>query len=138
MAHFINSVTSQVIRLSNIDADHSVINSDIALFYENTTSNADFLSSGMLREAFYKALEKFPIYLGYFRQRADGGLAIAIDKDDLNMPNYLESTSDILFSDIKSSNYNPRTWPAGLMTTSVTALPDQETGQIKMLHVHIV
>ncbi|ORX73356.1 hypothetical protein DL89DRAFT_265438 [Linderina pennispora] len=54
------------------------------------------------------------------------------------MPNYLESTSDILFSDIKSSSYSPRTWPAGLMTTSMTALPDQETGQIKMLHVHIV
>ncbi|ORX63612.1 hypothetical protein DL89DRAFT_74365 [Linderina pennispora] len=111
---------------------------DIVLFYENTGSDPDFLSSGMLREAFYKALEKFPIYLGYFRQRTDGGLAIVIDKDDLNMPNYLESTSDILFSDIKSSSYNPRTWPAGLMTTSMFALPDQATGQIKMLHVHIV
>ncbi|ORX70504.1 hypothetical protein DL89DRAFT_266717 [Linderina pennispora] len=138
MSQFMNLITSQVIPLTYVDASISVVNSDIILFYENTARNADFLNTSVLREAFYKALEKFPVYLGYLRQRADRGLAIVIDKDDLNMPNYLESTSDILFSDIKSSSYNPRTWPAGLMTTSMTPVPDQATGQIKMLHVHIV
>ncbi|KAJ1949206.1 hypothetical protein FBU59_001246, partial [Linderina macrospora] len=103
MSHIMNSVTSQVVRLNSLDASLSMVNTDIILFYENTAGDIGFMNSDILKQAFYKALDKFPIYLGYLRQCTVGGLEIAIDKDDLNMPNYLESTSGIHFADLKSA-----------------------------------
>ncbi|KAJ1937038.1 hypothetical protein FBU59_004870, partial [Linderina macrospora] len=77
--------------------------------------------------------------VGDLVQRDDGGLEVAVDQHDLNMPDYCESTADdIHFKDIETTNYNPEFWPKGLVPCGPISVRDERSGRIKLLQVHIV
>ncbi|ORX73284.1 hypothetical protein DL89DRAFT_320894 [Linderina pennispora] len=138
MDTFIDSVVSQTLHLSIGDAYLSSLTIQLISFYENSTGNADFMSSDKLEQAFYRALCAFPVYAGMVHWSSNGLLEVSIDKDNLNMPGYTESTTDILFGDLKAAKYNPVSWPPGLLSVETTPLPDARDGKTRMLNVHIV
>ncbi|ORX72942.1 hypothetical protein DL89DRAFT_290736 [Linderina pennispora] len=127
MEEFRQTVESQVVSLSALDSYASVINTQVILFYENESATPDFMPAHQLKEGFYKTLKQFPTLAGYFRQKPDNGLEIVIDKDDLNLPEYRESTSDIHFDSLD-----------GLMSAGVVPIPSSSSDRIKLANVHIV
>ncbi|KAI8318828.1 hypothetical protein GQ54DRAFT_320892 [Martensiomyces pterosporus] len=137
MEQFISTVKSQVIPLSTIDMLSGMLNTPYVIFYQNTDAVDDFMPSEQLKTAFYLALQEFPILSGHLKQTGDGHFSIVVDKDNLNMPEYLESTSDTHYKDIKSAGFDKRAWPGGVVTTGSIMAPDAN-GIIKIANIHIV
>ncbi|KAJ1933968.1 hypothetical protein EC988_008951, partial [Linderina pennispora] len=135
---FTGSVVSQDIHVNVMDITVTCYNTQLISFYENSAGDADFMDSTKLERGFYRALSALPVYAGEYRVCEREGVKLVVDKNNLNMPGYLESTSDILFGSIKASNYNPKSWPPGLMSDRGIPLPDAKTGKTKMLSVHII
>ncbi|KAI8318080.1 hypothetical protein GQ54DRAFT_300832 [Martensiomyces pterosporus] len=137
MEQFIDTVKSHVIPLSSADMILGLLNVPFAVFYQNPGSVNDFMPSEQLKTAFYLALQQFPILAGHLRQNKNGRFSIVVDKDNLNMPEYLESTSDTHYNDIKSAGFDRRAWPSGVATVGATMAPNAN-GIIKTANVHIV
>ncbi|KAI8318028.1 transferase family protein [Martensiomyces pterosporus] len=137
MEQFVNTVKSQVIPLSSVDMLSGMFNIPYAFFYQNTNAVDDFMPSEQLKTAFYLALQMFPILAGHLRQTGGGRFSMVVDKDNLNMPEYLESTSDVHYNDIKSAGFDRRAWPNGVATVGSVIAPDAN-GIIKTANVHIV
>ncbi|KAI8318517.1 transferase family protein [Martensiomyces pterosporus] len=137
MEQFINTVKSQVIPLSSVDMLSGMFNIPYAFFYQNTNAVDDFMPSEQLKTAFYLALQMFPILAGHLRQTGDGRFSMVVDKDNLNMPEYLESTSDVHYNDIKFAGFDRRAWPSGVATIGSVIAPDAN-GIIRTANVHIV
>ncbi|KAJ1958597.1 hypothetical protein EC988_000212 [Linderina pennispora] len=138
MEEFRQTVESRVVSLSALDSYASVINTQVILFYKNESVTPDFMPAHQLEEGFYKTLKQFPTLAGYLRQKPDNGLEIVIDKDDLNLPEYRESTSDIRFDSLDVAKFNPSVWPEGLMSAGVVPVPSGSSDRIKLANVHIV
>ncbi|KAI8318296.1 transferase family protein [Martensiomyces pterosporus] len=137
MEQFISTVKSQVIPLSSVDMRSGMINTPCATFYQNHSAADDFMPSDQLKTAFYLALQAFPILAGYLKQTGDGRFSMVVDKDNLNMPEYLESTSDVHYMDIESAGFHKSVWPSGVATVASVMVPDAN-GIIKTANVHIV
>ncbi|KAI8318367.1 hypothetical protein GQ54DRAFT_249514, partial [Martensiomyces pterosporus] len=137
MEQFVNTVESQVIPLSAIDMLPGIFNTSFANFYQNHSAADNFMLSEQLKTAFYLALQQFPILAGHLKQTGDGHFSIVVDKDNLNMPEYLESSSDIHYKDIKSAGFDKSTWPSGVATVGQIMTPNSK-GVIKTASVHIV
>ncbi|KAI8318996.1 hypothetical protein GQ54DRAFT_266084 [Martensiomyces pterosporus] len=137
MEKFTSTVKSQVISLSPVDMLSGAVNTPYAIFYQNTDAVDDFMPSEQLKTAFYLALQTFPILAGHLRQSGDGRFSMVVDKDNLNMPEYLESTSDIHYKDIKSAGFDKKVWPGGVVTAGAIMAPDAN-GIIRAANVHIV
>ncbi|KAI8319062.1 transferase family protein [Martensiomyces pterosporus] len=95
------------------------------------------MPSDKLQDAFYKALEEFPVLAGIIHTSKDGQPAVIVDKDNLNMPEYKESSSDVHFNDIREAGFDWSQWPEGVCTTGSIAMPGDD-GKIKLANVHIV
>ncbi|KAI8321549.1 hypothetical protein GQ54DRAFT_261622 [Martensiomyces pterosporus] len=137
MEQFVSTVTSQVIPLCTIDMNSGTANVPYAIFYENTHGASDFMPSEKLRAAFYLALQQFPMLAGHLRCVGYGRFQIVVDKDNLNMPVYQESTSDVHYSDIKTAGFSQSKWPGGAAPIDLVLVPDAD-GVIKAANVHIV
>ncbi|KAI8318197.1 hypothetical protein GQ54DRAFT_249203, partial [Martensiomyces pterosporus] len=137
MEQFVNTVESQVIPLSAIDMLPGIFNTSFVNFYQNHSAADDFMPSELLKTAFYLALQQFPILAGHLEQTGDGRFSMVVDKDNLNMPEYLESTSDIHYNDIKSAGFDKSAWPTGVATVGQIMTPNAK-GVIKTASVHIV
>ncbi|KAI8318565.1 hypothetical protein GQ54DRAFT_321660 [Martensiomyces pterosporus] len=114
-----------------------MLNIPYAVLYQNINAVGDFMPSEQLKTAFYLALQAFPILAGHLKQTGDGHFSMVVDRDKLNKPEYLESTSDVHYKDIKSAWFDQRTWPSGVVTTGSIMAPDTN-GIIKTTNVHIV
>ncbi|KAI8318514.1 transferase family protein [Martensiomyces pterosporus] len=137
MEQFISTVKSQVIQLSSVDKRIGMVNIPYAFFYQNTSAVDGFMPSEQLKTAFYLALQAFPILAGHLRQSRDGRFSMVVDKENLNMPEYLESTCDVHYKDIKSARFDRRAWPSGVATVGSVMAPNAN-GIIKTTNVHIV
>ncbi|KAI8319039.1 hypothetical protein GQ54DRAFT_335898, partial [Martensiomyces pterosporus] len=137
MEQFTSTVKSQAIPLSSIAVLAGMINVPYASFYQNTGAVDDFMPSEQLKTAFYLALQAFPILAGHLKQTGDHCFSMVVDKENLNMPAYLESTSDIHYNDIKSAGFDKKVWPNGVATVGSIMAPDGN-GIIKTANVHIV
>ncbi|KAI8326432.1 transferase family protein [Martensiomyces pterosporus] len=137
MEQFTSTIKSQVIPLSSVAISAGMMNTPYATFYQNTDAVGDFMPSEQLKTALYPALQVFPILAGHLKQTGDDCFSMVVDKDNLNMPEYLESTSDVHYNDIKSAGFDRRTWPSGVATTGATMAPNA-SGVIKTTNVHIV
>ncbi|KAI8318917.1 hypothetical protein GQ54DRAFT_58081 [Martensiomyces pterosporus] len=137
MEQFTSTVKSQVIPLSTTDMLTGVFNTSYVVFYQNHSATDDFMPCEQLKTAFYLALQAFPILAGHLKQTEDGRFSMVVDKDNINMPEYLESTSDIHYKDIKYAGFDKSTWPSGVATVGLTLAPDAN-GTIKTANVHIV
>ncbi|KAJ1958635.1 hypothetical protein EC988_000186 [Linderina pennispora] len=138
MDAFLSTVESQGFPLSVLDTQTSFSNIPYIFFYENSDGSPDFMDSDALRTAFYKTLAKYPILAGHIRMDGHGQAKVVVDKDDLNMPEYLETAvDDISYSAIKAAQFSTDTWPSGVATVGPIARAGAG-GSLKLLNVHVV
>ncbi|ORX65843.1 hypothetical protein DL89DRAFT_270564 [Linderina pennispora] len=96
------------------------------------------MPNSVLKESFYRTLRQFPILAGHIHSRRKGIHEIVVDKYDLNMPEYLESSDESLhFNKLRDANFNFNIWPASLETAGGLCKVHHD-GRIKLLNAHIV
>ncbi|KAI8323386.1 transferase family protein [Martensiomyces pterosporus] len=137
MDEFLASVGTQVFPLCPMDTLVSLFSMPYVLFFENASRVHDFMPSEILKDSFYKALKKFPILAGHLRDAGKGLLNIVVDKSNLNMPEYTESSSDTHFGDIKAARYSWSAWPQGVTNSGLVPAAGA-SGEIKLATVHII
>ncbi|ORX66579.1 hypothetical protein DL89DRAFT_324979 [Linderina pennispora] len=138
MDFLLANIESKTYALSVPDESFSYVNIRHVNFYANTDAACSFMPSDKLEAAFYKTLTQFPLLVGDLTQRSDRHLEIVVNKDDLNMPGYRESQSEVDFRDIKSAQYNQKTWPSDLETVGKVPCPDANSARIKLADIHVV
>ncbi|KAJ2498649.1 hypothetical protein GGH96_004150 [Coemansia sp. RSA 1972] len=137
MDTFVSTVENHEIPLHPLDTQAAFLNVPYHFFYPNTDGSDDFMPSDVLRDAFYRALIRFPVLAGYLRSEGTGKTTVVVDRGDLNMPEYLESTSNVLFSELQDAKFHHSAWPTGLSTTGPITIAGSD-GRIKLLSVHVV
>ncbi|KAJ2393435.1 hypothetical protein GGI05_002428, partial [Coemansia sp. RSA 2603] len=130
----IGDIQSAVIQLSSQDALLSFANHPLVHFYANTNGDGanDFMPTDMLKMSMFIALKEFPILLGHIQSSTGGLHCVVVDKDNINMPEFVESFSETCFDDIKSARFNWNSWPAGVAITGAATEPSFD-GTIKLL-----
>ncbi|KAJ1953527.1 hypothetical protein EC988_002942, partial [Linderina pennispora] len=111
MSEFLTGIDSKTYGLTKYDVLLSSYNVCIVFFYANDNLSDSFMPSRKLEDAYYKTVLQFPLLAGYIKKKGSGMLQVVVDKSDLNLPGYRESQSDTHFSDIKSADFSPATWP---------------------------
>lgn len=125
--------------LSAFDMQGSFANIPYAFFYENTSKIEDFMPTTLLKKSLAEALKKFPILTGHIRPKAVGSIEIQVDPANINFPEFQESANDtISFSGIKAQKFSWSSWPDNVATVGGFATPSAETGEIKLLNVHVL
>ncbi|KAL1917678.1 uncharacterized protein VTP21DRAFT_4071 [Calcarisporiella thermophila] len=137
MEAFQHGVTSKAYPLSPLDIIPNHLYITNVYFIENTLSDGDaFMPSDVLRESFYGALQQYPILAGYLRRKSWSKMEIEVDKDDLNMPEYVESASDVHFKSLRDHQFHRDAWPRGVNIVDPRAIPDS-SGSPKLLRAHV-
>ncbi|KAJ1664015.1 hypothetical protein EV178_004472 [Coemansia sp. RSA 1646] len=137
MEEFVNSVENQSFQLHPVDTQSAFLNIPIQFFFPNTSGSEDFMPSDVLKVGFYKALSRFPILVGHLQPDKEGKTHVVVDRDNLNMPEYLESQSSVHYETMRKSNFHWSAWPEGLATVSGITTANSE-GIIKLINVHVV
>ncbi|KAJ2490488.1 hypothetical protein IWW37_003144 [Coemansia sp. RSA 2050] len=139
MDEFISTVENQVIGLHPLDTQAAFLNIPYHFFFSNSDSAADFMPNDAIRLSFYRALKQFPILAGYLRPEGTGQTSVVIDKNDLNMPEYIESTSDTHFDTLRENHFHHSAWPKGLTRAgAITMAAPGPAGRIRLANVHVV
>ncbi|KAJ1942753.1 hypothetical protein GGF37_002970, partial [Kickxella alabastrina] len=95
------------------------------------------MPTDMLRDSFFTTLADFPILLGRLQVDGSGKTVVVVDENNLNMPDFKETQSDIHFGHLQSAGFSWSTMPQGTVAVrSVATVGDQ--GYIKLANVHIV
>ncbi|KAJ2716891.1 hypothetical protein H4R19_000376 [Coemansia spiralis] len=137
MEDFVNSVKSAEFPLHPLDTQAAFLNIPYHFFYGNTTGTADFMPSAQLKTGFYRALQQFPILVGQLRSDGGGRTSVVVRPKLLNMPEYVESASDVGFEELQATKFHNSAWPAGLSTAGAITKAGRD-GRIKLLTVHVV
>ncbi|KAJ2512753.1 hypothetical protein GGI11_000280 [Coemansia sp. RSA 2049] len=137
MEEFVDSVENQTFPLHPVDTQSAFLNIPTQFFFPNKTDDADFMPSKVLKHGFYKALARFPIMAGHLQADGKGGTQVVVDRNNLNMPEYLESTSDIDYETMQKKNFHWSAWPEGLATVGGITTAHAKEGVIKLANVHI-
>ncbi|KAJ2611726.1 hypothetical protein H4S08_003028 [Coemansia sp. RSA 1365] len=137
MEELANSISSAVISLTPHDALLSFNNHPLVYFFENQNSDIDFMPPDKLKASLFKALRNFPLLLGHIKETSNGTVNVLIDKSNLNMPEFLESTSTVNYKDVKNSGFSWNSWPSGVATAGPAVIPDKD-GIIKLLSIHVI
>ncbi|KAJ2909143.1 hypothetical protein GGI21_002180 [Coemansia aciculifera] len=137
MDRLLAGIESQTIALSTLDMMPSIMNVPFYVYYSNDVSHPDFMPTELLHKSFYLALLDFPPFVGYFEVDGSGRGRVVVDKDNLNLPAFLESQSSVHFGDIQAAKFSCDALPAGAATAGLVTTSDS-SGTIKPIHVHIV
>ncbi|KAJ1888730.1 hypothetical protein LPJ71_008400, partial [Coemansia sp. S17] len=105
MEGLFDSVESDEVVLSAQDAMFSFANHPLVHFFENKELSGRFMPSNILQASLYTALKEFPLLLGHIRDGPGGLAKVAIDKHDLNMPEFVESESSIHYQSLKDGQF---------------------------------
>ncbi|KAJ2552435.1 hypothetical protein EV175_003315, partial [Coemansia sp. RSA 1933] len=97
MDSFASTINSQIIRLDGLDALPSIFTIPICYWYENSSHESwdTFMPPALLERAFYKTLEEFPIFAGHLKSDGSSRLYVEVDKDNLNMPVYTDTSCEL-------------------------------------------
>ncbi|KAJ1664231.1 hypothetical protein IW140_005257 [Coemansia sp. RSA 1813] len=137
MDEFINTVNSQDFPLNGFDELVSSMYTPFYYWYENKAPGkawTTFMPSDMLCSSFYRALQDFPILAGRFKTDKNSRKYVSVDKSNLNMPVYTDSSWDIDFKQVKDAGFSTRLLPedfseaCGIPTVSVFATTDIKLG----------
>ncbi|KAJ2255556.1 hypothetical protein GGI13_001558 [Coemansia sp. RSA 455] len=79
----------------------------------------------------------FPILVGHLEMDGSGHARIVVDRDNLNLPEYLESQSDVHFQDLHASKFSWDALPRGVATTGSVTRASAD-GTIKLANIHVV
>ncbi|KAJ2696913.1 hypothetical protein H4218_004279 [Coemansia sp. IMI 209128] len=138
MEHFTANVKSQTIELAVLDTLSSFSNIPFIYHFENTAV-ADkrdlFMPADALRASFYKALLEFPVLAGHLHMDSVGRGSIVVDRNNLNLPEYRETTCDVHFNELKAADYNWGLFPKDLVSVCVVTTAGAD-GVIKLANVH--
>ncbi|KAJ2031398.1 hypothetical protein IWW57_000729 [Coemansia sp. S610] len=137
MDEFVSTVENQVIGLHPLDTQAAFLNIPYHFFFGNDNNAADFMPNDAIRLSFYRALKQFPILAGYLRPEGTGQTSVVIDKDDLNMPEYVESTSNTHYDTLRESHFHHSAWPKGLTRASAITMAGP-AGRIRLANAHVV
>ncbi|KAJ1643004.1 hypothetical protein J3B02_002244 [Coemansia erecta] len=138
MDEFVSTVENQVFALHPLDTQGAFLNVPYHFFFGNASNAANFMPFDVIRTSFYKALKQFPILCGYLRSEGNGQTSVVVDRSDLNMPEYKESSANTVhISALQECNYHHSSWPAGLSTTGAITRAGSD-GRIKLINVHVV
>ncbi|KAJ2759785.1 hypothetical protein H4S06_002056 [Coemansia sp. BCRC 34490] len=141
MDAFTSTVDSQTIWLNGFDYQGSIMSIPICYWYENKDKDAgkDFMPAEILERAFYMAMKEFPILAGTLKSNASSRLYVEIDKNNLNMPVYTDSFSELDYSKLCKSGYNIRKLPIDLSGEYGVPVPSGLVGgSIKPAHIRII
>ncbi|KAJ1860234.1 hypothetical protein LPJ73_001467 [Coemansia sp. RSA 2703] len=137
MNNFVSNIKSQVIPLTVIDTQGSFSNIPFVFFYENKTGSDSFMQSETLRNSFFMTMQQVPMFAGRIKTEGRGRVSIFVDKDNINMPDYRESSSDVHFDDLKAAGYSWSSWPQGVNTAGPMTEAGED-GEIKLINVHVI
>ncbi|KAJ2489845.1 hypothetical protein IWW37_003613 [Coemansia sp. RSA 2050] len=138
MEYFTSNVKSLTIELAVLDTLSSFSNIPFIYHFENTAA-ADkrdlFMPGDALRFSFYKALLEFPVLAGHLHMDSVGKGSIVVDRNNLNLPEYRESTCDVHFDELKAANYHWDLFPKNLVSVCVVTTAGAD-GVIKLANIH--
>ncbi|KAJ2060952.1 hypothetical protein GGI17_003376 [Coemansia sp. S146] len=138
MEYFTANVESQIIELAVLDTLSSFSNIPFIYHFENTAASDKrdlFMPGDALRASFYKALLEFPVLAGYLHMGSEGRGLVVVDRGNLNLPEYRESTCDVHFDELKAANYHWDLFPKGLVSVCVVTTAGAD-GVIKLANIH--
>ncbi|KAJ2049491.1 hypothetical protein GGI08_005729, partial [Coemansia sp. S2] len=95
------------------------------------------MPSQLLRDSFIMTLLDFPILVGHLEMDGSGHARIVVDRDNLNLPEYLESQSDVHFQALQASKFSWDALPHGVATTGSVTRAGAD-GTIKLANIHVV
>lgn len=96
------------------------------------------ISTDVLSDSFYKTVcFDFPILLGRLKENRKGYAQINVNKDNLNEPDYQESSSSMHFEDLENANFSWAAMPKDLVTVSLSPTAGKD-GVIKLANVHVI
>ncbi|KAJ2042036.1 hypothetical protein H4S04_007512, partial [Coemansia sp. S16] len=103
----------------------------------NDTDDSNFMPSQLLRDSFIVTLLDFSILVGHLEMDGSGHARIVVDRDNLNIPEYLESQSDVHFQALQASKFSWDALPRGVATTGSVTRAGAD-GTIKLANIHVV
>ncbi|KAJ1734881.1 hypothetical protein LPJ72_002148 [Coemansia sp. Benny D160-2] len=118
MDSFTSSVNSQVIYLDGYDTESTTVSIQNCYWFKNDSPSSanEFMPAKVLEDAFYKALLEFPILAGYIKTNSYSRMYIDVNKDNLNMPVYTDTTAccNLTYSAMSDSGFDLRKIPINL------------------------
>ncbi|KAJ2451393.1 hypothetical protein EV183_003619 [Coemansia sp. RSA 2336] len=137
MEYLSQLITSQQFALNAWDLTAAFTNIPFMFFFKNRDKCADFMPSDRLRTSFIRTIQEFPILVGHISVDRSGRGVVNVDAANLNMPEYLESSSQVHFDDIESNRFSWSSLTDKVHTVGSTPAPGP-LGVIKLVNVHIV
>ncbi|KAJ1957483.1 hypothetical protein GGI12_005014, partial [Dipsacomyces acuminosporus] len=136
MEELANTIESQVIHLSCLDSLVLAGNMQYVNIYENEDGSDDFMPFDALKRSFYKALQYFPVLVGRIKEVGKNKFDVVVDKDDLNMPEYLELTCDIHYSELKEVGFSWEKWPKNTIMPHIIDV--DAAGSVKNVKIQVI
>ncbi|KAJ1750088.1 hypothetical protein LPJ79_003187 [Coemansia sp. RSA 1821] len=130
-------IRSQQFVINAWDLTAAFTNIPYMFFFKNSDKCTDFMPSDRLRTSFIRAVQEFPILVGNVTVDRSGRGMVNVDAANLNMPEYLESYSQMNFNDIERNRFSWSSLADKVHTVDSTPAPGS-TGVIKLVNVHIV
>ncbi|KAJ1801510.1 hypothetical protein LPJ59_000230 [Coemansia sp. RSA 2399] len=142
MDAFVNSLNSQSVHLDGLDAICSTAQISFFYWYENKERSTwgTFMPPDILKHAFYRTMQEFPILAGRLKAGPDGRMLVEVDKDNLNMPVYTDEYCNIDYQALKDANYNTvNMLPDIFMSARKVPMPSKASGwETKLATVRIL
>ncbi|KAJ2664721.1 hypothetical protein IWW48_000668 [Coemansia sp. RSA 1200] len=141
MDAFTNSVGSHIIYLDGYEVRRSPFHVAIGYWYKNDNpdSSDEFMPPKLLQDAFYRALQDFPILAGHIKTDNYSRVYVDVNKDNLNMPVYTDTTCDLNYSDMEKIGFNVTKVPIDLYGTYGVPVPSKlSDGKIKSANIRIL
>ncbi|KAJ2810601.1 hypothetical protein H4S07_002574 [Coemansia furcata] len=137
MDKLLGGIQSQTIDLCTLDLMTSLMNIQYYFYYGNNDTDSEFMPTELLRESFHTTLLDFPALVGRLEVDGSQHAKIVVDKDNLNLPEFLVSQSSVHFRDLQASKFSWDALPDGVATVGPVTSADS-SGNIKAANVHVV
>ncbi|KAJ1801509.1 hypothetical protein LPJ59_000229 [Coemansia sp. RSA 2399] len=133
MDSFIASLKPEIIYLDALDNSVSAVNIPLYYWFETT------VPSNVLEESFYRAMEAFPILAGRIKTGNDSRAYVEIDRDQLNMPVYTDSSCYVHFQALKDADFDIDLLPVDYSSARKLSVPPGLFGGfIKLAEFHVL
>ncbi|KAJ2815285.1 hypothetical protein FBU31_006981, partial [Coemansia sp. 'formosensis'] len=137
MDKLLRGIQPQTIELCTLDLISSLINMQFYFYYGNDATDSEFMPTELLRESFYMTLLDFPALVGRLEVDGSQRAKIVVDKDNLNLPEFLVSQSSVHFRDLQASKFSWDALPDGVATVGPVTTANSN-GEIKAANAHAV
>ncbi|KAJ2233160.1 hypothetical protein IWW45_004412 [Coemansia sp. RSA 485] len=74
---------------------------------------------------------------GHLQADSRGNISVVVDPENINLPEYKESNSDVHFDELEADGFSWRSWPKGINTAGPMTRANKE-GVIKLANVHAI